>query len=71
VSALLANGIVPETTWIQHVGTFKLQFLPYITLKMVLVLLHYKNYKKLNPCSLHLCYLVAASTGSKSQLFQR
>jgi uncharacterized protein YjlB len=38
---------------------------------------HYKNgayyflLLKNNSCFLHLCYLVATSTGSKSQLFQR
>jgi hypothetical protein len=38
---------------------------------MVLVLFYYQNHFKLNSFFLHLCYLVAASTGSKLQLFQR
>jgi hypothetical protein len=54
----------------QHVGTLKHTFVHYITIKMVLVLFHCQNNFKHNFCFLHLCYLVAASTGSKLQLFQ-
>jgi hypothetical protein len=57
-------------TGTQHVGTLKTQFLHYINIKMVLVIFHYQNYFKQNSCLVHLCYLVAASNGSKLQLFQ-
>jgi hypothetical protein len=38
---------------------------------MVLVIFHYQNNFKQNSCLVHLCYLVATSTRSKLQLFQR
>jgi hypothetical protein len=38
---------------------------------MVLVIFHNQNNFKHNSCLVHLCYLVATSTGSKLQLFQR
>jgi hypothetical protein len=56
-------------TWTQSVGALKPKFLHYITIKIVLVLFYYPKKIKLNSCFLHLCYLVATSTGSKSQLF--
>jgi hypothetical protein len=46
------------------------EILYYITIKMVLVFFHFQNNFELNSCFLHLCYLVATSTGSKLQLFQ-
>jgi hypothetical protein len=52
----------------QLVGTLKHQFLHYITIKMVLVIFHYQNNILF---FLHLCYLVATSTGSNLHLFQR
>jgi hypothetical protein len=35
------------------------------------VLFYYQHYFYLNYCAVHLCYLVATSTGSKLALFQR
>jgi hypothetical protein len=65
------KGKRTEMTGTQHVETLKHQFLHYITIKMVLVIFYHQNNFKHNSCFLHLCYLVAASTGSKLQLFQR
>jgi hypothetical protein len=67
---LRAKGKRKEMTGTQHVGTLKHQFLQYITIKNVLVLFHYQNNFEMNYCILHLCYLVATSTGSMSQLFR-
>jgi hypothetical protein len=55
----------------QHVRTLKTQFLHYITIKMVLVIFHNQNNFKQNACLVHLCYLVATSSSSKLQFFQR
>jgi hypothetical protein len=38
---------------------------------MVFVIFYYQNNFKQNSCLVHLCYLVATSTGCKLQLFQR
>jgi hypothetical protein len=65
------KGEPKEMTGTQHVGTLKHQFLYYMTIKIVLLLFYYQQIIKLSSCFLHLCYLVATSTGSKSQLFQR
>jgi hypothetical protein len=51
----------------QHVETLKHQFLHYITIKTVLGFFHYQN-SIFVFCT---CYLVATSTCSKLQLFQR
>jgi hypothetical protein len=50
------KGKQKEMTGTQLVGTLKHQFLCYITIKMELVLFHYKNYFYLNSCFLHLSY---------------
>jgi hypothetical protein len=63
------KGNRKEMTGTQYVGTLKHQFLHYITIKIVL-LFFLQKIIQLNSCFLHLCYLVATSTGSKSQLFQ-
>jgi hypothetical protein len=43
-----------------------------MTIKIVVFFwFFYQTIIELNYCSLHLCYLVATSTGSKSPLFQR
>jgi hypothetical protein len=65
------KGKQKKMTGTQHVGTSNQKFLHYIPIKMVLALFQYKNNVKLNQSYLHLCYLVATSTGSKSQFFQR
>jgi hypothetical protein len=58
-------------TGTQHVGALKHQFLHYITIKIVLIIFYYQNHFQYNSCFLHLCYMIATSTGSKLQLFQR
>jgi hypothetical protein len=60
-----------EMTGTQHVGASKHKFLHFLTIKMVHVILYYKNNFNLNFCYFNFCYLVATSTGSKSQFFQR
>jgi hypothetical protein len=65
------KGKRTEITGTQIVGILKTYFLHYITIKMVLVILHYQNNFKHNSCLVHLCYLEATSTRSKLQFFQR
>jgi hypothetical protein len=64
---LREKGKQTEMTVTQHVGILKHKFLHYVTIKMVLVIFHYQN----NILVFCTCHLVATSTGSKLQLFQR
>jgi hypothetical protein len=67
----ILGGKRKEMTGTQHVETFKTLIYLLYYYKYCAVLFSLQNNVKLNHSVLHLCYLVATSNGSKSQLFPR